>query len=35
MALIPPFAAEYGTRWMPRVAFDETLTIVPPPRAIR
>lgn len=31
MALIPPFAAEYGTRWMPRVALDETLTIVPRP----
>ena len=28
-ALTPPLAAEYGMRWMPRAAADETLTIVP------
>src|SRR5699024_12241591 len=31
--LTPPFAAESGTRLIPRVAMDETLTIVPLPPA--
>ena len=30
MALTPPLAAAYGTRLMPRVAIEDTLTIVPP-----
>ena len=30
-ALTPPLAAEYGMRLTPRVATDETLTIVPRP----
>src|SRR5690606_41558486 len=34
IALTPPFAAAYGTRWIPRVATEETLTIVPPPCSI-
>lgn len=29
-ALTPPLAAEQGMRWMPRVAAEETLTMVPP-----
>ncbi len=35
IALTPPLAAEYGTRRIPRVAFEETLTMVPPPRLSR
>src|SRR5246127_5838797 len=31
MAFTPPLAAAYGTRLMPRVAIEETLTITPPP----
>ena len=34
IALTPPFAAAYGTRLMPRVALDETLTMVPAPASI-
>ena len=34
IALTPPFAAAYGTRFMPRVALDETLTMVPDPASI-
>src|SRR5699024_10382593 len=30
-ALTPPLAAEYGTRLTPRIAIDDTLTIVPAP----
>ncbi len=33
IALMPPLAAEYGMRWMPRVATDDTLTITPAPRS--
>ena len=35
IALTPPFAAEYGTRLTPRVATDETFTIVPARRSMR
>ena len=33
IALMPPLAAEYGMRWMPRVAAEETLTMTPSPRS--
>src|SRR3954451_18051665 len=33
IALTPPFAAAYGSRLSPRVATEETLTIVPSPRS--
>src|SRR6185437_10148119 len=30
-ALTPPLAAAYGTRWMLRVAMEDTLTMAPAP----